>query len=280
MSKPRTVKPTKVPSLATPPTDVSPQLRAYLANLSEALDIRLGRRGDKRDRAITLRELIDSGLAVDLASAPFDPNNPGSDIGNPNDDGTPSGDVEIPTQPTGFSATGGYAIAQLYWDLPTYRGRSITEIWRYDSDTIGDAILVGVSSGISFVDPIGESQTVYYWIRHVNVNGDPGVFNATAGTAVTTASNVSNLLSELTGSISASQLTTSLANQIDGSGSAVDLANLETFVGYDSTYTGDDLETRLSDSETQASAVETFVGYTASYVGNSLLSRVSKQRQM
>ena len=49
-----------------------------------------------------------------------------------------------------------------------------------------------------------------------------------------------NLLSELTGSISASQLTTSLANQIDGSGSAVDLANLETFVGYDSTYTGDD----------------------------------------
>ena len=64
-----------------------------LTSLKRSISV-LGRRGDKRDRAITLRELIDSGLAVDLASAPFDPNNPGSDIGNPNDDGTPSGDVE------------------------------------------------------------------------------------------------------------------------------------------------------------------------------------------
>ena len=76
MSKIRTVNPTKVPNLPQPPRDVSPQLRNYLESVSEALDIRLGRRGDARDRAITLRELIDTGLAKELTTTPFDPNNP------------------------------------------------------------------------------------------------------------------------------------------------------------------------------------------------------------
>ena len=34
--------------------------------MKEAQEIRLGRRGDPKDRAITLRELIDSGLAEEL----------------------------------------------------------------------------------------------------------------------------------------------------------------------------------------------------------------------
>ena len=142
----RTIKPTKVPGIPKPPSDVSIQLRRYLDSLSEALEIRLGRRGDVRDRAITLRELIDTGLAVDLANNPFNPNNPSNDFGNPQ--ATNSGDVETPTAPTGVTGAGGYAVAQVYWDLPTYRGHSFTEIWRFDSDTIGDAILVGVSCGM------------------------------------------------------------------------------------------------------------------------------------
>ena len=79
----RTNNPTKVPGIPKPPSDVSPQLRRYLESVSEALEIRLGRRGDVRDRAITLRELIDTGLAIDLASNPFNPNNPSTDFGNP-----------------------------------------------------------------------------------------------------------------------------------------------------------------------------------------------------
>ena len=109
----RTIKPTKVPGIPKPPSDVSIQLRRYLDSLSEALEIRLGRRGDVRDRAITLRELIDTGLAVDLANNPFNPNNPSNDFGNPQ--ATNSGDVETPTAPTGVTGAGGYAVAQVYW---------------------------------------------------------------------------------------------------------------------------------------------------------------------
>ena len=65
---------TKVPSIYTVPSNVDPQLKNYMVSIQEAVEVRLGRRGDPRDRAITLRELIDSGLAEELLDNPFDPN--------------------------------------------------------------------------------------------------------------------------------------------------------------------------------------------------------------
>ena len=58
-------KPTQIPGIPKVPANVSPEVRRYLDALGEALEIRLGRRGDPRDRAITLRELIESGLATE-----------------------------------------------------------------------------------------------------------------------------------------------------------------------------------------------------------------------
>ena len=60
----RTNDPTKVPALPRIPADTPPSLRRYLELLEQTTNIRLGRRGDPRDRAITLRELIDIGLAT------------------------------------------------------------------------------------------------------------------------------------------------------------------------------------------------------------------------
>ena len=53
---------TNVPTIPEIPSDVSPSVKLWLQSTKEALEIRLGRRGDPRDRAITLRELIESGL--------------------------------------------------------------------------------------------------------------------------------------------------------------------------------------------------------------------------
>lgn len=210
----RTVSPTKVPGIPAVPTSVQPDLKRYLQSLTEAVEIRLGRRGDQRDRAITLRELIDSGLAEELKTRPF--NTDGSGTGNSGFT-TPGGIAsipEVPTVPTSFVASAGYATAQLYWDFPLYRGHSLTEVWRFTADTITSAILIGVSAGTSFIDPVGESADYYYWIRHVNSAAVPGPFNNTAGTRVQTLANVDNLLSELTGAITSSQLATSLATPI------------------------------------------------------------------
>lgn len=204
----RTNTPTTVPGIPKPPADISPALRTYLESLSEALEIRLGRRGDPRDRAITLRELIESGLAQELANRPFNPNS-----------GTltfrPPYDSTVPTAPTNFTATGGYSIITLFWDFPRYDPHAHTEIWRHDANVLGDAQLIGISSGVSFVDPVGESKSYYYWARHVSESGVYGPYNSATGTLAQTAANVVALLNVLSGAITESQLTQALAARIN-----------------------------------------------------------------
>lgn len=209
MTKARTTKPTEVPGIPKPPADVSPALRRYLESISEALEIRLGRRGDARDRAITLRELLDSGLAVELANNPYNIDRP------PPPPPPPPPPSATPTAPTNFTATGGYSLITCFWDYPNYGPHSHTEIWRHDANVIGDAQLVGISSGISFVDPVGEGASYYYWARHVSLYDIQGPFNSANGTLAETALDVEELLEVLTGAITESQLYADLGARID-----------------------------------------------------------------
>ena len=64
---------TKVPALKNIPTKLDRELADTLKSMKEAQEIRLGRLGDPLDRAVTLRELVESGLAKRLSERPFDP---------------------------------------------------------------------------------------------------------------------------------------------------------------------------------------------------------------
>jgi|GEM_PF-1694423 len=209
MTKARTTNATEIPGLGKPPADISPALRRYLESISEALQIRLGQRGDARDRAITFRELLDSGLAIELGSNPYQIGKPPAD---PDPDPPANG---TPTAPTNFSATGGYSIITCFWDYPNYGPHSHTEIWRHTSNVIGNAQLVGISSGISFIDPVGQSKTYYYWARHVSTYDIAGPFHSANGDQAVTAADVDALLTVLTGAITESQLFTTLGERIN-----------------------------------------------------------------
>jgi hypothetical protein len=223
---------TKVPGIGQPPASVDPATRKYLASIVEAIEIRLGRRGDPRDRAITLRELINSGLAEELKASKFDPNSINSgNIGMGvvgGDSGAPF-ELETPDTPVGFTATGGYQKVLLSWEVANYYGHSQTEVWRYDTDSIGDAILVGIAAGPTYVDNVGGGQTFYYWIRHTSTTGEHGNFNATQGTVATTSPDVSILLDELAGAITESELSAALATRITDTETGI--ADLTTIFG-------------------------------------------------
>lgn len=217
----RTVRPTKIPGFdGKLPAGVDKALAERIEALTEAVDTRLGRRGDPQDRAITLRELIAAGLAKELSASPWDPN----ELTARNIGFRPPTDLATPPAPTGVTASGGYSVVQVYWDFPMYRNHGQTEIWRHSADTIGDAVLVGVSAGRSFIDPVGGGVTRYYWLRHVNTSGVPGPYHASAGTAATTATDVATLLTTLTGAITTSQLATALLDRVNT------IATLETQV--------------------------------------------------
>ena len=204
-------RPTQVPGIPRPPSRIDAETKRYLEALAEAVEIRLGRRGDPIDRAVTLRELIDSGLAKSLASNPYDPNNPGSSPGFGPD---PVVNPGIPTAPTGLTANGAYSQINLFWDMPVYGNHGNTELWSHPSDSIGDATLTGVSSGKHYIDAVGSSVTRYYWVRHVSTSGVIGPYNATAGTGATTAADVEHLLDVLNESITSSELATDLSTPI------------------------------------------------------------------
>ena len=183
-------KPTKVPQLPAVPTDASPTTKQWMSDIKEALEIRLGRRGDVRDRAVTLRELIESGLAKDLSNRPYDPNADASVDFVPFFEGPE--DLAVPPKPTTLTAHAGLTKIILSWTdgWTVFGNHSYTEVYRHSSNSLGDAIIIGTTGAGLFTDNVDPLTEYYYWVRHVSTTNVKGPFsnsaNATAGQVTST----------------------------------------------------------------------------------------------
>jgi hypothetical protein len=179
-------------SLAKVPTDISGQERRFAESVSENLDVLTGRRGNLIDRAVTFRDLLDtgilrkaSGLVTDSGTievvAGGDPNDPDGGV------------VDQPTQPTNLTASGGFGRIFPNWNLPPYRGHSRIQIFRHTADNLSVAQANGVYheyfGDAHFWHDIGlaSGTTYYYWVRAVNRLGAISAFNSSTGTSATTA---------------------------------------------------------------------------------------------
>ena len=234
-------KATKVPGIPKVPTEASPLTRAFLNSVVEALEIRLGRRGDPKDRAVTLRELIESGLAKELKARPFDPNNFSGGVGGGGSIGfgpsAPESDTSVPPIPTGLTAAGAYSVINLFWaqQFDTYPNHGLTEVWSSDTDDRTAAIFVGSSAGSSYMDNVGSGIKRYYWIRNVSLSGIAGKFNSESGTVAETSPDVEYLLEQLTEAITSSELHEDLSTPIGNlpNDTAAEIAGLQAAVGTD-----------------------------------------------
>ena len=165
---------TKVPSIYKVPSTADPELKQFAASIKEALEVRLGRRGDPKDRAITLRELIDSGLAKELLDNPFDPN-----AGTGATDFAPVvfTSSTIPPTPTGFSVSGAFTNIIVSWDNPQYNGLAYTEVWRHTIDEVGTSTRVDTTRSFVWADTVDPGETYFYWVRHVSTSDVIGAFS-------------------------------------------------------------------------------------------------------
>lgn len=123
-------------------------------------------------------------------------------------------DLTIPPAPTGFKATGAFATIILEWNDPGYRNHGYAEIWRSNVNNFTSAVLIGQSPGILYTDAIGNSQTVYYWIRFVSKSDVVGPFNSTAGTMAATSLDPEYALQVLEGQIGDSELDNALKQRL------------------------------------------------------------------
>ena len=162
-----------------------------LSRYQKNLDVLTGRRGNLIDRAVTFRDLLDTGILKKASGLVTDGGTidlvPATD---PDPDG---GVVDQPTQPTNLTATGGFGRIHLTWTLPPYRGHSRIQIFRHTSDSLSAAQAAGVyqeyfgDAHFWFDIGLPSGTTYYYWVRSVNRLGATSAFNSSTGTSATTA---------------------------------------------------------------------------------------------
>lgn len=177
------------------------------AATAENVELLTGQRGNKLDKAITLRELTALGLAT------LRPGAGGSFTPGKNPDLFPTGTYDKPHAPVNVQANGAFHTVVIDWDGPNYRGHAYAEIWRAETDSLPAATLVGTTSANVFSDAIGKGATFYYWVRFVNGKDDAGPFNAN-GVKAETSRDVQDILDELQGQIDESHLAKELLDPI------------------------------------------------------------------
>ena len=167
-------KETKLPAIPPIPSNVDPQLKTYLSAVDEALKVRLGRVGDPKDRAVTVRELINSGLAENFLEEPFN-----LDAGTPPNTFIPVDgvvDLAVPPDVTSFSGTGTFQKIILSWDLAQFGNFAFTEVWRHTSNNLGSAIRIDTTRAQVWSDTVDFNSNFYYWVRHVSTSNIVGQF--------------------------------------------------------------------------------------------------------
>lgn len=182
----------KLPSVTS---DIPRDLRTFIDRLREIIS------GTGTNRLVSVQDLITGGIA-----------GPGS-----NGTITPptTANIGTPPAPQNVTATGAIYNVLIEWDSPTYFGHDYSEIYGGSTNVIGDAVQLAFVPGVNYADPIGPSQSRYYWVRFVNTLGVKGPFNSVSGTLGTTGPEVQHLLDTLTGAITETELFSELGSRID-----------------------------------------------------------------
>lgn len=163
--------------------------------LTENMQILTGQKGDRLDKALTLREAAELGM-VNLrrnGSGQIVPDLPPDKPTDPEWSG-----VQQPVAPTGVTADGAFHTITLTWDTPAYKGHSYAEILRAEVDNPSSAVAIGTTLANVYSDAVGKGFSAFYWVRFVNKNGMVGPLHSTAGLHAATSPDVDEIIASAT----------------------------------------------------------------------------------
>lgn len=186
-------------SIPEPPRNTDPALRNMLMAIKEAVEVRLGRRGDPLEEGVTKRDLIESGIAK-LGSPARASLEPVVVV----DEGTRI----VPPAPLGFTAEPAFGGIQLSWEDPfaAYGVHGYTEIWRAESNNPLERVLLNSSRGSAYFDRLPDTEITeyWYWIRFVSIHNRMGAFSLPFN--VQRLEDIGYLIEQLSGQIDQSML--------------------------------------------------------------------------
>ena len=196
------------------------ELRPLFAAMMEILETGEGVRGDKLDRKLTLRDMLDGGLAKLKV-----PGNPDAGLTLPSG----SQNMAVPPRPIGFAADGSFfGMIHLSWEPPQeqYNNHSITNIYRSEEDNFATAEIVGRDPGMFYSDKVRDDATsvedplnlpgFYYWITFTSDSNVEGAPNSPSGTYAQPIPDAAYLLGQLSGQLGESELEGYLRERLNG----------------------------------------------------------------
>lgn len=181
---------------------------------TENIELLTGQRGNGLDRAVTVRDLSELGIATLRRAGQAGQ----SGILVPNSGSNLSpGQVSAqrPTQPMDLAASGAFHNVILTWSEPNYRGHALTEIWRSPTDNLAQAVLIGTTVANIYPDAVGGAKVSWYWVRFVNALDVEGAFSGPGGVRGETSRAIDDILGELAGKVGESELTQHLTGRVD-----------------------------------------------------------------
>jgi hypothetical protein len=262
------------------PPRIDPELKPLLTAIKEVLEVQVGHRGEDLDKAVTFRDLTESGIA---------------NLGNQSSVGTlvPISDVGVqtpPPEPVTLTAAATFTNVLLSWgggfkhDLV-----ASTEVYRSTSNSLATASHIGSTSSFIYTDTVEPSTTNYYWVRFRSPAGVAGPYNSTAGTSAVTSSindaipdatinvaKIANLvvdMASVTGTLSASQISAGLitSNMVNTAGISADKITMDGNIEFANTQSGVQFgKTSLGDSQAGA-----FFGRSGGVAGFNISSSTS-----
>lgn len=187
----------EAPTLFTPTEDVSSIVRSIKA-LTSTVNQLMGRSGTAFDKAVSMRDLVASGvLALKIG---------GTVVASSPTPSTGGGSVVIPAEPDGpgyrdprpvlltppvlteVQAHGAFRNVIIIWKRVAYRNHAYVEVWRSLTNNLSTAARLGTTTADVYADATGTPNTTYYyWVRAVNIEGNIGPFHAVLGAAGTLA---------------------------------------------------------------------------------------------
>lgn len=202
----------------------SPNASNFLPRVREEIHALLGKLGSASDRALTLRDAIDSGVIVPGPGGGLIPG-PGAGGGGGDGGTVYVPDLTPPPPPGSLTATA--AISHVMVEVPaaTYtqgHGHLRTRLYAATrasgapAPVFADAVEVGQFSGAVWAMPSNPATTWHLWAKWESVDNVLSATPAggTNGVVATTAQDVSLLLDALAGQIMASELHSSLGTPI------------------------------------------------------------------
>lgn len=243
----------------------SPNAPNFAPRLREEVHALMGKLGDGRDRALTLREALETGV---LVPGPGGSLVPGGGTGGGGAAVEYEPDLTPPPQPGAFTATPGITFITISQAQPAYtqgHGHSRTVVYgaQWVSGPLpvfADAVEIGRFDGTVWAMSSNPATTWHLWIKWESVDG---VLSATPsggtnGVVATTAQDVASLLDALAGQITAGELAASLSTPIG------QIPGMQTGIADNATAIADEAAARALALAAEASARATAIANEAS----------------